>query len=249
MHICGPKQSRFMRSEIIYEDCYGLRHFYPGFFRSVLDIGANVGYFSLMCRFLFPKARVVAIEPQEAVFSALSKNAIFLDVEPVHAALSDGNPVFFIPRHQGTWGARYDTDGGGDKVEGATLGQLVARLNLDPDTMFLKVDCEGAERHLMDEAASESVLRLVAAGAMEVHALPDNVPIQQFKAWLDGLLGSSHDVYWGEIRTDRQGRERLTHVKFVRRDVPRMNELTPPPTKVSGRPPKSAVVQGGLNNG
>lgn len=240
MQICGPKQSRFMRAEIIYEDCYGLRHFYPDFFKNVLDVGANVGYFSMMCRFLFPKARIISIEPQKEVFEALSKNAIYLDIEPHRSALGDGTPVYLIPRHHGTWATRYDKDGdaNSDRVDGKTLVQLVQEHSIDPAQAFLKIDCEGAERHLLNDKGAEEFLKNVAAGAMEVHSIPGGMDLREFEKWLNSTIQETHDIKWGEFRTDRDGRERITHVKFVRKDVPLMNDLTVPPTKVAGISPK-----------
>ena len=65
--------------------------------------------------------------------------------------------------------------------------------------------------------------------------------LRDFEQWLNQTVQETHDIKWGEFRTDRDGRERITHVKFVRKDVPLMNDLTVPPTKVSGRRPKDVV--------
>ena len=42
--------------------------------RTVIDVGANVGFFSMLMRERFPKATVYAIEPVQKTFSALEKN-------------------------------------------------------------------------------------------------------------------------------------------------------------------------------
>jgi len=40
----------------------------------IVDVGANVGYFSLMCRKMFPSCSVLAFEPVPEVFNLLSNN-------------------------------------------------------------------------------------------------------------------------------------------------------------------------------
>lgn len=40
----------------------------------VLDIGANVGFFSLMIRDLYPKAEIIAVEPVKPIFDCLEAN-------------------------------------------------------------------------------------------------------------------------------------------------------------------------------
>jgi FkbM family methyltransferase len=40
----------------------------------IIDIGANVGFFSKMARSLYPSSKIYAIEPVPAVYDLLSKN-------------------------------------------------------------------------------------------------------------------------------------------------------------------------------
>ncbi len=42
--------------------------------KTVVDIGANVGYFSLLARDMFPTAEIIAVEPIKETYRALEKN-------------------------------------------------------------------------------------------------------------------------------------------------------------------------------
>ena len=57
--------------------------------RNVVDVGANVGFFSLMMRDLFPSIRVFAIEPVPNIFRCLSKNLSSFDARVSCLAFSN----------------------------------------------------------------------------------------------------------------------------------------------------------------
>jgi FkbM family methyltransferase len=122
------------------------REIFPG--AVVYDIGANVGYFSLLAAVLAgPEGRVFAFEP-------LPRNLAFLRR---HVALNDlGNIVAVVPaavsEHSGE--AAFDrgassamghlTESGGIAVKVVALDEMVAAGELPPPD-FMKVDVEGAE--------------------------------------------------------------------------------------------------------
>src|SRR5476649_1482869 len=60
-----PEEEEAMKYEfknIFYNDCYGLRKI-DGKVDSILDIGGNIGLFSLAARSHFPDARIHSYEP------------------------------------------------------------------------------------------------------------------------------------------------------------------------------------------
>jgi hypothetical protein len=68
---------------IFYDDCYGLRNI-DGRVESILDIGSNIGLFSLAARSRFPSARIHGYEPNPAIQHHLLSNTDGLSID-VHA--------------------------------------------------------------------------------------------------------------------------------------------------------------------
>ena len=73
-----------LKREILHRDYYDLRKFSPGSFDTIIDIGANIGMFSLYARFLQPLARIIAIEPHPAIFKILQDNTRRMDIETIN---------------------------------------------------------------------------------------------------------------------------------------------------------------------
>jgi FkbM family methyltransferase len=117
----------------------------------VMDVGANIGYFTLMMsRAIGPSGRVLAFEPIPATYADLAHNVAANDaanVETFNCALSDraGTLEFRIPRgaaamasyhwHQG------ETDVERIAVKATVADELLAGRRVD----FVKIDVEGAE--------------------------------------------------------------------------------------------------------
>jgi FkbM family methyltransferase len=128
-------------SEIMLTDCYGLGEV-KGPINTVLDIGANVGLFSLAARQAFPNATIHAYEPnaqQEPYLQSQAKAANFkyfleaVELEDSHVSLNmHGDSV------QTT--SQIDETG---EVTAIAFRKAVERLGGKID--FAKVDCEGAE--------------------------------------------------------------------------------------------------------
>lgn len=53
----------------------------------IIDIGANIGLFSVLARYRFPNAKIQAFEPNERIFQFLIKNTHNLDVDVRKAAV------------------------------------------------------------------------------------------------------------------------------------------------------------------
>jgi FkbM family methyltransferase len=115
------------------------------------DVGANVGYYSLLAaRRVGPRGRVVAFEP-------LARNVLFLErhlrlnrvanVTIVQAACSDhiGVDCFIEDLNPalGHLAISADERARGRRVESVTLDSVAERIGLRPD--MIKIDVEGAE--------------------------------------------------------------------------------------------------------
>ncbi len=67
----------------------------------ILDIGANIGAFSILANSLFKKAKILAYEPEESNFKIIKKNINYNNIQekifPYRMALStkEGEQEFF----------------------------------------------------------------------------------------------------------------------------------------------------------
>jgi FkbM family methyltransferase len=144
--------------------------------RTILDIGANVGLFSLWARMRFPDARIVAVEPNPAAFRFLQHNvsALKIEIHPIALGLCDG-----------TISIDSDTDITCCKVKVTSNGNVAmtrfstfVNRNISGTIDLLKMDCEGFEWELFkDGAAFEKVDRI----HMEYHLI-DNRTLAEFKS-------------------------------------------------------------------
>ena len=64
-----------LRTETIPQtDMYGIKLFPLNSIKTILDLGANIGFYTVPFRYLQPNARIVAIEPDKENFAMLLKN-------------------------------------------------------------------------------------------------------------------------------------------------------------------------------
>jgi FkbM family methyltransferase len=132
---------------------------------TVFDIGANVGFFTLLASKLAgDSGRVVAFEPLPRNLEFLNRHIHLNDVanvhvEPLAIAAASGEAHFRVAQHASMGGLR---DGGDLRVVTASLDDLIASGHVTrPD--FIKMDIEGAESDALRGAA-----RLLASGALTI---------------------------------------------------------------------------------
>lgn len=210
------------------EDPYGIRS--CGHMDTVIDLGAHCGMFSLMTRFLMPKARIIAIEPDPGNYKALVTNIQYLHVETQNIALGDGLPVFLLTRHVRTVSMRYDRlkldtmgvydhenqdnpPNSGVAIPSAKLQDLWTQWN-PTGRIFVKMDMEGAEHHLLGDAAAENCLEGCTMLAAELHAYPTGPTMKDYKDWIQTRFGPMFDV---EITTTHRSRWRAAQLKMRKR--------------------------------
>jgi FkbM family methyltransferase len=139
----------------------------------IVDAGANVGFASLWYANRYPRARIIAVEPESSNFEVLRRNAApYANIAPVRAALwsSEGNVVVVDPG-VGRWGFRTERPDGpcpedSLTVRALTMDRLMADHGIDRIGL-LKVDIEGAEREVFSGASSW--IGRVDAIAIELH--------------------------------------------------------------------------------
>jgi FkbM family methyltransferase len=143
---------------------------------NVLDIGANVGYFSLYISQKYPKANIFSFEPFPNTFKRLSENVNMnsaAKIKPFQFAVSDfhGTADFY----SFDWaGCNTLIDGNFD--EGLHQKTTVNCISFEEifehtganEFAFGKIDCEGSEYPIFLNSKDESIRR-VKNYIMEVH--------------------------------------------------------------------------------
>lgn len=136
----------------------------------IIDAGANVGHASLFFADKFPKAEIIAIEPEKSNFEMLRKNIRrYKNIKPIKAGLWPKDAYLkVIDAGLGKWGFMTKEVGPDDydiktvTVEGLLNGS--GHKNID----ILKLDIEGAEKELFSDNY-ESWLGRVKVLIIELH--------------------------------------------------------------------------------
>ncbi|MGC1188529.1 MAG: FkbM family methyltransferase [Candidatus Acidiferrales bacterium] len=122
-------------------DVYGLRQlgFTP---KTILDIGANVGFFSVAARSYFPNATIHAYEPNQRIIPALANQASVANFQYFPEAVgSESGSVEILESGDSNQAQTKRSEQGSAKQ--ASLKQAIARMGGFVD--LAKIDCEGAE--------------------------------------------------------------------------------------------------------
>lgn len=128
----------------------------------VADIGANLGYYTLLAaRLLRGEGRVYAFEPDPANYALLVRNVQangFTNVAPVQMAVSDHAGAHMLFRHKFNFGCHslskpnateYD---GCTEVATTTLDHFFAGVHPENRIDLIKIDVQGAEGHVIEGA-------------------------------------------------------------------------------------------------
>jgi FkbM family methyltransferase len=172
----------------------------------IYDVGANIGYISLLCAGLVgPQGRVVAFEALPANIQRLTANMEINHLNPriaiVHAAVTSHNgPVTFYTHHSGAMGKAEGSAGRDEEysdsitVTGITMDAFIAA-NGNPAPDLVKMDIEGGEgnallgsKHLLSahkptflielhgEVAASQVWDILSRNDYQMHTLHSGYP-------------------------------------------------------------------------
>lgn len=140
---------------------------------TLIDIGANVGAFSVFALSRFPGARVVAFEPDPVNFRHLENNAALAGgrLVAVPAAVAGTAGELTFRREAGdavsTSGSLKRSQGIEFKVACTTLDDAFSQFGIE-SCALLKMDCEGAEYDIIYGVPDE-VLARIRQMVIEVH--------------------------------------------------------------------------------
>jgi FkbM family methyltransferase len=164
------KSDRPIFYQVFYEkqyDLYGID--FPDATR-IIDGGANIGCASVYFSIRFPKAEILAIEPEKDNFSLLKRNSEpYRNIDCIQAGIWDKNEKLSITNPTGG-AAEYmfeNNPARDDMVNGMTLHSLLDFKNWD-SVDIIKLDIEGAEKEVFS-AEDLSWLKKVKLLIIELH--------------------------------------------------------------------------------
>lgn len=164
----------------------------------ILDCGAHIGAFSVMCAEYLGRMNIISFEPNPASFHLLSQNAaLYPNITPVNKAIDvvDGTLELFAPA-QDDWTGRWSAMAGGGvsiATEAVSLFEFIKQL--DKPVFIVKLDLEGYEELILNNA-EEKDLEKVQILIIETHS--DNLDHDRLTGFGYELLFQPH------ISTQRQ---------------------------------------------
>ena len=190
----------------------------------IVDCGAHVGFAVWYWKQLYPKARILAFEPEENMRRIAEENVGrcgFTDVEILPYALDseEGEKSFLISEVDsmaGSLSTRRKV--AGDPIRNATVSCKRLSTYLQEPTHFLKLDIEGVEDRVLEEA--RNALPNVHYLFVEYHE-GYGLGVDRLSRLLGILHNAGFEVY---INTSPSFRERMT---------PRPLEHVPPAYSLS----------------
>lgn len=161
---------------IFLDDEYGIEQlgFTP---KTVIDVGANIGLFSLKCALHFPEINIVAFEPNPDLHYYYTQNLknFNAQLQPYAVGLEDGYVQMEGHDAESRMGKTISSDYGIRQMAVATV------LDGIPEMVdFMKMDCEGAEWEILQ---SPQLIRKVRVIRLEYHLI--NRSLTEFKTLVE----------------------------------------------------------------
>jgi len=160
------KRVRFGPFSVHYIRPYELLHTYRDLFENelyrfdsdketplIIDCGSNIGLSVIYYKQLYPKARIIAFEPDKGNFQVLKKNVEsngFTHIELNEAAVWTTNGTITFQSNESEGSHIEESSTGGIAVPSVRLNDI---LDKEPEIDFLKVDIEGAEWAVLMDCA------------------------------------------------------------------------------------------------
>ena len=193
---------------IITNDIYHVSGFEQDELDFVVDIGANIGVFSVMMRIRHPKSKIVAVEPCIETAYYLEKNTNMLNVDILPYALGNGNKVSFLSIDDNLLRNVFiSNDKDTYQVESLTLGDIFDKQKLDTSQKYLlKFDCEGSEQFLIGDPIAENIIRNSLQTSLEIHFRSEKTPydfwldFSSYNNWVYEKFSESHSIEYYKSR-------------------------------------------------
>ena len=174
--------------------------------RSVIDVGANIGAFSLLAASLGAK-KVIGIEPVSKTFNLFQSNVTRSGLSSIIAlknlVSAEHGKYFQISNDNDNAGANsmYNVAENSEMVLSLSLSTILKMV--EDDNILLKLDCEGAEYDILLNATQEEMSRINEI-VLEIHT--DLHPTFKGKEILENKLKEfgftmtkSDQVHWYKV--------------------------------------------------
>jgi FkbM family methyltransferase len=164
--------------EIVINDEYGLNKLkLDQSIKTILDIGGNLGMFSVYARELFPNARIISLEAIYDTYLLLAENTKNHNIETYNMALGDGSILYFnyCPDHSGANQLKKEKQFANQsniEIPSKTLKNIFDNLKIE-SPYVIKMDIEGSEFFLYDDITCIDILKNCQYFTMEFHKLPE----------------------------------------------------------------------------
>tara|TARA_B100000287_G_scaffold434773_1_gene500330 strand:- start:1361 stop:2050 length:690 start_codon:yes stop_codon:yes gene_type:complete len=193
--------------EVLDQDCYKLSEWKPKRYpKFIVDVGCQVGAFSILASHLYPECSVLAFEMMQENYSIASKNLEKLEnTTCFHGAVVGKNkPVGFMKNDNNTGGhktvyegkdsylseSRFDAD---YKLEhnfkSFNFLEIFSDNNIDRID-FLKMDCEGSEYEIIPHLIKTDLIKKIDNISIELHGRDQ----KEYEITLDFLSKSYEEV-------------------------------------------------------
>ncbi len=163
----------YVLGEVFGEEVYAPQHSLPANPEVVVDLGANIGAFTVWAAEVWKPKTIVAVEMEADNFSVLQENvrlnSLHAKVKILEAAVWDEDRQVGIKRNSvnaGMHEASSSLEGG--NVRAVTLEKLMSSHDLKK-VDILKMDVEGAEDRIFNETNEEILSRSVGYIVAEIH--------------------------------------------------------------------------------
>lgn len=174
-HRKDTDDDRWVIPEVIDQDMYCVRsrlaELEPDKPNYVIDCGAHIGAFSIMCAKHLKHSKIISFEPNPDSFIYLKENAKqFGRIQALNKAvgLADGTLNLYSP-DQSDWSGRWSSIPNENEflaVESVNLFEFINQL--DKDVFILKLDIEGYEELLIN-SSQETDLKRIQTIIVETH--------------------------------------------------------------------------------
>lgn len=176
---------------------------------NVIDIGANVGMFSLYAAYLGAK-KVIAAEPATNTFNVLKENvesSKFKNIQIYkNAVLNVAGARINLPLQSDSGhNSLFKPSENFEIVETITLSHMLSQLSIDGD-IILKIDCEGSEYDILLNTTTEELARVKTIHIeihSDMHPLYKNFDILENKIQSFGFTKVRENRMYGYIRNEQ----------------------------------------------
>lgn len=210
-----PGRCRSILYRELAEDPYLIKRIPTNSIGCFLDVGAAYGITAIQAKLNHTSMKVVAIEPDYRTFEDLKSNVDNMYIYTHNLALGDGADFYLAKERKTPLCNRFVPKTETSEAifsKSFTLKQIVDIAKVDVDSLWIKVDTEGAERYLFDIQSLE-ILKKAKVIVMEAHGNNDVGPIEDFLKLLDDShLEDTHFI------SKKKTAPTLMNIKIVRKD-------------------------------